>query len=285
MINMLIKDNVLAVMVTYNPDPNILNNVCSLMEQVNELLIIDNCSDSHDLLNVIKNNYKTEITYNNANMGVAYALNQGLNLAKNKKYKLFLTMDQDSFLHEYCVSNMINVLNENLDIVSVGPDYYKNINKSESLYKEVDSLITSGNLVYTEKALEVNGYSEDLFIDAVDFDFSLALKSKGGKLAEAKNAYMDHNLGETLTLNCCGLILNIIVHSPLRHYYMFRNHCFFMKKYIRKFPKYCIRKEIHMWKYFLEILILHPNKKANLKMIIKGIKDAKQSKYGKMRPR
>lgn len=278
---MLSKEDVMAVVITYNPDLDILNNVYSIIKQVNELLIIDNCSGSNDLLKTIEKDYKVKIIYNNENMGIAYALNQGLVLAKNKKYKLFLTMDQDSLLCENCVDNMINILNNNQDIVSVGPNYFSDVNDSNVSYEEVDCLISSGNLVYTEKALDVNGYTEELFIDAVDFDFSLALRSRNGKLALVKNAYMKHNLGEILTLNYCGFVKNITTHLPIRYYYITRNHYYIRKKYIKKFTKFCVKLEILMWKSLIKRLIFHPNRKLNLYMAIRGIKDAKKLKYGK----
>lgn len=280
---MLTKSDVYGVMVTYNPDESILNNIYALLNQVAEVLIIDNGSNLKSKLifqhiNEINN---VNILYNDENMGIAYALNQGLECVDSKGYRLFLTMDQDSTLQDNCVNNMIDILNLDDKIVSVGPNYLNKYNQSSEEYFEVDSLITSGNLTYTNIAVDSGGYAVKLFIDSVDFDFSLSLRSENKKLAIAKNARMEHQLGELIKIKIFIFHKNIQIHSPLRHYYMFRNHYYIMKKYLRRFTKFCIKKELFIWKYFIEVLLLYPNKKENLAMIVRGVKHATQSKYGK----
>ena len=45
-INMLSKNDILGVIITYNPDSSVINNINSIINQVSELLIIDNGSDA-----------------------------------------------------------------------------------------------------------------------------------------------------------------------------------------------------------------------------------------------
>lgn len=278
---MLNKTDVFAVVVTYNPQNDLYENIESLVNQVNEIVIIDNNSRFESLLLIkqISKKYNINVIYNHNNMGIAYALNQGLELAKTKNYKLFLTMDQDSCLDRSCIEKMLNVLNINNTIVSVGPNYNNKINEAAH-YKIVEYLITSGNLTYTDKAVGICGYTNKLFIDSVDFDFSLKLRQKGGILALVYNAKMDHKIGEILYKRIFGLNLNFTIHSPLRHYYMYRNHYYIIKKYYNRFSLFCLKKELLSWKYFFEVLCFYPNKVQNLKMIFRGIVDAFKSKYG-----
>lgn len=280
---MLSKNDVFGVMITYNPDYSVVKNISSLIEQVSYVLIIDNGSAKENLncLQEFKDNIKIEILHNQSNMGIAYALNQGLSEASLRNFKLILTMDQDSTLIEGCVDKMITVLNENSSLISVGPNYNSKVLINDKDYYEVDSLITSGNLTYTDQAMSIGGYSSDLFIDSVDFDFSLSLRKTQGKIAIVKDAKMSHRLGEIIDKKIIIIPIKLNIHSPLRHYYMYRNHYYIMKKFMFSFTKFCIKKELIMWKYFLEIIFLHPNKIENIYMIVKGVKHAIKNKYGK----
>jgi rhamnosyltransferase len=281
---MLTKRDICAVMVSYNCDSSIVENIEALLDQVEQVLIVDNGSNTRSL-SIIKtqiDNNRVEVIYNQKNMGIAFALNQGLNYAKNNNYKLLLTMDQDSTLCNHSVQKMLNVLNSNPKIVSVGPNYNSicPLNDLQE-YKLVDYLITSGNLTYVEKAHEINGYNNELFIDGVDFDFSLSLRNKELNLALVYEAYMNHNLGTDEERNFVFFKLKINTHSPLRHYYMFRNHYYIIKKFFLTTPKFCIKKEINLWIYFWKVLLLQPAKKNNLGMILKGIYDSvRRRKYG-----
>ena len=280
---MLSKNDILGVMITYNPDSSVVKNINSLINQVSDILIIDNGSNDESLKYIydVKNKSNVKVIFNGSNMGIAYALNQGLSEANRNKFKLILTIDQDSYLYSDCVDRMIKVLNKNNSLVSVGPNYNNKAFDYDLDYREVDSLITSGNLTLTNKAISAGGYNSDLFIDGVDFDFSLALRKNQGKLAIVNNAKMEHKLGENIKRSFIKKQINVSVHSPLRHYYMYRNHYYIMKKYFRLFTKFCIKKEIVMCKYFFEVLLIHPNKRENFYMILKGVRHAIQNKYGK----
>lgn len=278
-----IKD-ICAVIISYNCNETIHNNIEAILKQVDKLLIVDNGSSNRTLLILSKyNSYeKIDIIYNNENMGIAFALNQGLKYAKVNNYKLLLTMDQDSKLHMNSVELMLNVLNTNSSIVSVGPNYNKINRVNESVnYKFVDYLITSGNLSYVDISTEVGGYNNDLFIDGVDFDFSLSFRTKNYKIALVYDAFMDHNLGELEVKKFLFFKYQIRTHSPLRHYYMYRNHYYILRKYVKTMPFFCLKKEINSLIYLLKLLILHPNKKNNIIMIMRGIIDAFKHRYGK----
>lgn len=279
---MLTKHDVLAVVITYNPDKDIRENIKAMLDQRLDVIIIDNGSENNfeAFINDLKLDEEIEIIKNYRNMGIAYALNQGLKIAKARKYKLILTMDQDSLLLNNSIDEMLKILNKEKKLVSVGANYRDKDNELRDGYCEAQSLITSGNLTYVDMAIKIGGFTDVLFIDSVDFDFSLRLRKMGGKLGIISNAGMEHRLGEQYKIEVFGFNLCIDIHSPLRHYYMFRNHHYIVKEFIKVFPKFCIKKTIIMWKYFFEILLFHPNKKENIYMIYKGISHGIQGKHG-----
>jgi len=276
---MLSKEDICAIIVTYNCDSSIKENIELLLPQVKTILLVDNGSNksSVDLLNDIYND-NIEIIYNKKNMGIAYGLNQGLKYAYKNSYKLYLTMDQDSKISLGSIAKMLEVLNLNKSIISVGPNFSNIL--SNKPYKIVDYLISSGNLTYTDKAMRVKGYTDNLFIDSVDFDFSLKLRSTGNKLAYVYNSEITHKIGEYEDANLWGKKFKITAHSPLRNYYIFRNYHYIIRKYHSHFPKFCLRYRFKVTGYFFKLLLIQNNKKEKLRMIFKGIRDGKKGIYG-----
>ncbi|SHM59401.1 glycosyltransferase family 2 protein [Gracilibacillus kekensis] len=280
---MLSKKNICAVIVSYNCDDFIIKNIKSLSNQVEKILIVDNGStkESKQILFTLQEQFKIKIIENEKNMGIAFALNQGLDFAQKQGYKLLLTLDQDSSLQSNAVLRMLDIMNENSQVISVGPNYKPFKKENANRYKYVKYLITSGNLTYVSNALYVGGYNNKLFIDGVDFDFSFKLLNQGYKLVTSEYSHMTHNLGEPVIKRILSKKIKITDHRPLRHYYMFRNNIYIFRKFFHALPIICIKKQIFISFYFWKVLILHPNKKSNIEMIIRGIKDGLQNKLGK----
>ena len=88
---------ILGVIITYNPNLDLLKkNINSFIASVNEVLIIDNGSESFsDLFQLENNNIK--ILSNASNLGIADGLNRALLYAEENHFDYILTMDQDSF--------------------------------------------------------------------------------------------------------------------------------------------------------------------------------------------
>ena len=280
------KEDVCAVIVSYNCDEIIKENIIALKEQVAKILIVDNASsmDSINIINMFCNDKCVVIIYNKQNEGIGRGLNQGLAYAHDHGYKLILTMDQDTLLDKEAVQRMLDVINTEKTIFSVGPVYQirkKNLLRKR-LYSKTAYLITSGNLTYVDKALEAGGYNEALFLDSVDFDFSLSLRSNGDCLAIVHQSFMKHKIGKKETAKFLLFKFEILSHSPERHYYIYRNHVYLLKKYFFKYPVICCKKQIVLTAYTFKVLIIQVHKKEKLSMMLMGIKDAFRNRFGKL---
>jgi rhamnosyltransferase len=284
--NDFLKDDVIAVVVSYNPDEGFQNNIYHIVHQVSEVLIINNgnLAKLEDPSIISK---KVSIINNRENIGLAAALNQGLEYALNKNYKLMLTLDQDTQIGDDAVKFMLDVLNTDKKIVSVGPIYNGKVNfhTRNPLYKKVTYLITSGNLFRIDKAIEVGGFNSALFIDSVDFDFSLALRKAGGILVMATEAYMKHSIGILDEKNFLIFKYYHSEHTALRYYYMYRNLIFIYKKYFRVFPLFCLKLSFSSLISLSKFFILDRNKKQKFRYIKKGIKDGLFNISGEYRSR
>lgn len=272
------KEHICAIIVTYNPSEDFIENLIKIRDQVGTIIIVDNNSENLDKLKrEIKN--INEIIMLNQNYGIAKALNEGLNYASINKYPLSITFDQDSTIPDNYINCFLDFINSSDNKkISIGPNYN---NKRINGYKKVSSLITSGNMFFTEDAKNVGMFTEKLFIDSVDFDFSLKLRKIGVDLYILDKTSMIHKIGESQTVKFLLINFNISTHSSIRHYYAFRNNIYLTKKYILRFPFFCIKKNMLMIIMFLEIMILHPNKRKNFRFIMKGVFHGIIGKYGR----
>ena len=89
--------NICGVVVLYNPDNSILDNIQSYISCIDKLYVIDNSDDINcEIAEAIQNIHKCIYISNNGNHGIAQALNVGVNKAIANRSDWVLTMDQDS---------------------------------------------------------------------------------------------------------------------------------------------------------------------------------------------
>lgn len=268
------KEDICAVVISFNADKKLLKNVASLLKQVTYVVIIDNKSTSEQSVKILREIEQSgvNVLYDKENLGIATQLNKGLKLCLEFGCSLMLSMDQDTILFDNCVKEMLKVMNENVNIVSVGPNR-KQMNESGNNYRIVNYLITSGNLTQVKCANECGGYFDDLFIDLIDIDFSLTLRRQGYQLAMVNNAFMSHKVGEYESSKILGHTLNYLTHSAKRFYYIYRNNIIVFRKFFCFCPIYCLKMEVFQIKEFIKFLLIEKNKKKKLSMIRHGIKD------------
>lgn len=284
------SDNVCGVVITYNGSDKIAQTLEKLKQNVNRIIVVDNNSQDNTLM--IIHSLKLDNIYvleNKTNIGVAAALNMGAKYAKKLGFPWILTMDQDSILEENVIEEMskvyaafsndvkekiaclapIPILNGEIDI-SKNFDYY---------YK--DYVITSGNLVDLNYLDIIGGYEEKLFIDSIDFDFSLKLRELNLLIIQCTKAIMHHELGELVEMKLFGVVYKIHIHSSLRKYYMSRNHIYILKRFSKSNLKFCIKKTLSYILFIAQVILFESNKKTNLKAIFRGLQDGIKERYGK----
>jgi rhamnosyltransferase len=284
------QDTVCAVIVTYNGSNVISNTVEALKNQVTHMVIVDNGSNEATV-NVLKNLQcdKISVMYNQDNTGVAHALNQGVKYAISHEYQWVLTMDQDSIAESDMVSGLLDCAHkyQNMGkVVSLSPAIEfaaGNPSPRKDKDEQRHTVITSGNLIDI-KVFEVVGYFEErLFIDSVDFDFCLRLLSSGYRIVRCHAARLHHSLGEPVSHSLSGMHITSWNHSAIRKYYMTRNNVYILKKYLYRFPLFCLRKQAGMVNLLLHTLFFESDRLTKLKYMLKGLVDGVWGKYGRLR--
>lgn len=273
---MIKKEKIVAIVVTYNIEKELLlENINSYSDFVDKVIIVDN-SDEDMRLNTLRDEKKIYISLN-GNKGIAKGLNVGIQYALENKYSYALTMDQDSKFNNNLIDEYRK--NEQKDIIIYSPNYYierkrKRTYKSDTNY--VCWTMTSGNLLNLELYKKNGQFMEKLFIDAVDYEYCLRARKNGYKILQCNKAVLIHNPGITKAKKFLFKEYKYGYMSTTRMYYQVRNLRYLVKEY-KSF-----RAGIIILIKFMKIIILFENKKEYIKYFIKGIKDSKNNIYGKI---
>ncbi len=283
---------ILAVIVSYNPDESIMRLYNSIKEQVDELIIIDNFTTDQKSKKYLKflSMENIKVVNNDKNYGIAKALNQGAKYAIENGYKWLLTLDQDSeFLpgtYEALLVSYDKMFDKDKTML-IAPQFKERIKcgdndkalpSSENIcWKNESLIITSGSLIKTEVFKYIGFFEEKLFIDKVDFDFTLKLNVKGFFSKIAVNVPFIHEFGKELKKYC----FTVSNYSPVRRYYIARNSIYILKKYLFSKPKESLYLMLRSGCFFafIKVLFFENNKFDKIKSIYNGLIDGLLNKY------
>lgn len=284
----------LAVIVTYNPEIKLLQELLlRLQEQVDAILIIDNCSESNrpsnDCLNLSN---KTTLLYLESNFGLGYAHNLAIEKVKNEQYSHLLILDQDSLpaldMVEKLHQSETQLLENGKKIAAVGPQFISKHEQTKKAfvcdnaglfyqqqYCSADEiiptvhLISSGSLIRADILFQEK-MEEELFIEFIDVEWALRLRAKGYFSYACCSAIMEQRLGERI-LKLPFSNSKIVVYKPLRYYYQFRNSLLlYARPYIPL--KWCLYHALrHIVIKGIVLILFANNRRENLKYSLLGL--------------
>lgn len=238
---------VVGILVTYEPDLVALNTLLrSLRQQLSKIIVVDNGSSIDIEASINHNEFEDswcQVVPLHSNLGISVAQNVGIDLANKAGGTFVILFDQDSEPAIGMVQELLDVATAKLlmgvAVAGVGPRYTDTRQNnpppfirvrgisverqrcySERTVVEVDYLISSGCLIPMATLEAIGAMREDLFIDYVDIEWGMRAKKAGYQSFGVCGAQMRHNLGDE-PIDFFGR--KIPCHSPLRHYYHFRN--------------------------------------------------------------
>lgn len=267
------RQNTFVVIVTYNPDLRLNESLAVIMEIFNNVMIVDNNS-SPDIKTMI--NYEhINFIKNSNNLGIAQALNIGANYAIDKGAKWIMMLDQDTIPRSDILDVFISVYNNYPDKELIGQIgvSFPHLNTKIRPFKEVDVLITSGTLLSLDVFKKAGNFREDFFIDSVDFEYSLRINKMGFVNLLSPETAINHRLGNLKERKILFLRLKSTNHSPLRRYYMARNHVVITFQYLLSFPYWILKKNYFFLRSIFEILLIDDQKMIKIKKTFSGILD------------
>lgn len=275
---------VLAIVVSYNGRVKTIETVKALLEQVSHVHVIDNGSlpDSVELLRQLPDTPSLSMTFLEQNLGIAAALNIGVQVARDTGFAWVLTMDQDSTIAPGMIAAYAETLRAKPEAMFLVPNVYANGVDHAETEGPVDFAITSGSLVRTSLFGDVGPFAEQLFIDGVDIDFCLRARRLGHLIIRVRDARIYHELGERVAGG--RWLANVYAtYSPLRRYYMYRNHLYLIKAFWREFPGFILKATLHQILLLILVVIYDREPGRSLRFILRGVRDFLGNRMGAYR--
>ena len=242
------------VVVTYNPDLDILKRQFNNVPSKAGIILVDNNSKEslqHEV-EELSASKGLVLLKNGENRGLATALNQGCIKAKSLGYSMVLLLDQDSEPEKGSIEILLETYNElsntGQSIGCVGPTLidvttgldlgfhaivglkWKRIFSENGKPIEITSLNGSGTLMSLKLFLELDGLDDEFFIDHVDTEWSFRVKNAGYSLFGVPAAVFLHRMGDKSFRFWLFGWKVWPWRSPLRHRYLFRNAVILLKR-------------------------------------------------------
>lgn len=284
------------VIVTYFPDSRVTSKVIGMSKLVDLVYVVDNTPENGSgfTTDVIPSN--VSILALGENKGIATALNHGADLAFKDGADFVFFFDQDSNPDQSMIDTLITVSSGFVDsnVAVVGPAYFDTRLAKKAPFItfkqgrlcrvpaegdkliEADYLITSGSIISRKSWECIGPHDDSLFIDYVDIEWCLRAKSLGWRVIGVPYVVMEHTLGDE-PISVFGKKLP--VHSPIRHYYFFRNCISLLRRdYIPTGFK--VRELCFLPIRFFVYAFFTKNKLSHITKMSKGLLDGILSKSG-----
>ncbi len=283
-----VTDRVCAIIVSYNPGSTLLENIAALDDQVEKVIVVDNGSsgDSMSRLKAVEN-LGVDVLRNPSNLGIAAALNQGVQYALRQGFPWVITFDQDSRVTPGFVRGMLTTfrLAENKNSVALLAPSYIDQHSGIRVYStsmpdgRIITAMTSGSLLSAAVISALGPFDESLFIDYVDTDFCLRARRRGMIILQSR-AVLLHSLGRTTFHRFLGLRYGTTNHSWQRRYYITRNRLRLLLRYWNDWP-WVWREVRALLLHGVKIALVEQDKWRKFRAIAVGTADAFLGKVGK----
>ena len=268
--------------VLYNPNKEVISNIASYSNDVDISVVVDNSDKKNEICDLLRLNPNVHYIDMGGNMGIAKALNVGIDYLNSNECDFALTMDQDSIFPQKYYNNIKTLVEKNSsDYSIIGLNYNKTIDDTDDTIVDVKSIITSGSFVKISDFYKVGKFKEDLFIDYVDHEYCRRINIyMGGGIGYLRGYSITHTIGNPIQKRILGINITSMNHTPIRYYYRYRNMFYLTRIDWNYYKKFFI---LEMFKYLPKMLLFEKQKLAKIKMVMRGLNDARKNKLGKFK--
>ena len=268
-----------GVVVLYNPEGSVADNIATYAASLERLYIIDN-SDGLSAFAAEQFGSAAILLAQDGNIGVAAALNMALERAYKEGYQWMLTMDQDGSFDPFELTRLLRCSQavSSQKVLLFSPVHNKKflVQSDTCRYEEAEAVMTSGNLVNVGNAKAIGGYDIRLFIDEVDHEFCLRGRLGGYRVVSMLSVYVNHQLGMRYPVKG----RHVRLYPPERLYYMMRNYLFLRQKYAGDYADFFEKRTRFLTRFFYQHLRYSPKRFSSLLMLLKGWYDYKRNRLG-----
>jgi rhamnosyltransferase len=243
---------VFAVVVAYLPDTEVLRALLDpLLAQTAGVVVVDNTPAEDRRVESLCATLPQDtlrLTRLGQNLGIACALNVGIDVALAAGATHVLLSDQDSLPSPDMVKELLqaqaDLLGAGQSVGAVGPTYtdrhtgitfpfqvdvpgrfFYRHRRPDAMHPIIEALtlITSGTLISAPVLRDVGPMREDFFIDHVDIEWSHRARAAGYALFGVGAAVMFHSMGDHALRVWYFGWRQESAYSPVRAYYRIRN--------------------------------------------------------------
>lgn len=291
---------VVAVISAFHPPLDLPARVHALNEQVLHTVVVDDGSDTDGTSPVLKELEAIGCTVLRMadNVGIAAALNRGIEVALQAWSPDFvLTLDQDSALDAGYVSAALETyVQAEAGGVAVGIVSAQSHNgldvtllTKNAKFPEAFDPWQSGVLIPVSTLRTVGMLDERLFIDYVDSEFNLRVRSHGLATLVGRGCNMKHMLGQAEPMLLFGWHVTVLgvkrhlhSHAPFRVYYMTRNGIYLWRQYGARFPAWFVRRTLFQLQSDVLRLLFGTHRREQLYALARGALDGCLGRLGKI---
>ena len=141
---------------------------------------------------------------------------------------------------------------------------------------ETSVLISSGSLISSKALSAIGPMDESLFIDGVDWEWCFRASAAGYRLFGIGAASMLHSLGDS---GIRVMRWKVPLHSPLRHYYAYRNAVLLCKRKVVPFS-WKFHFSVRLIVRFAIYVVLAPHRIERCRYIFRGLHDGMLNRSG-----
>lgn len=286
-----------AVITAYRPGPSLLAAVRSVLDQVEDVVVVDDGSPTTgfpdpDVVLQQCTSLGARVVRHDVNRGIGAALNTGIRDARAADPLLthVLTMDQDSELPPDCLTTLVAAERAaSAAGVAVGmtsPGNVATVRGSRSTGSEAfergGEPIQSGLLLPVATLDAVGEFDESLVIDGVDSDFWLRSLDLGLHAVVAPGVSLLHQLGRPIVL-ASGRQLPFVVASEFRYYYQWRNLIRLIRRHGRRHPGWAAGAVARATRHLAIACVLAAGRVGRLRATYDGLRAGLRGESG-LRP-
>lgn len=279
------------MIVTYNTGPRIFDCLHAVIDQAGEVVIVDNGSESDTLtaLQKLEAESRVKVIYNRSNLGIARALNQGVEYALERGYTWILTLDHDSEATPGMVKKLLQgfaTLGDGVGIVAANP-FDRNARAFQRLdvRHQTGCILTdrpvnsSGSLIDSSVFARVGLFNEPLFLYYVDDEFCARVRRAGFRIAIHCDAALIHSEGTRVRKRFLWRNVFYDRYSKEARYYIARNGIYMTAM----FPREMRYGYVHAKRMFIDLVktVLYDDEPVvKLRYAFKGCWDALRKRAG-----
>lgn len=268
----------------YRPERGYLANVATWRNAVGALYVVDNSpvfdeAFGRELESAFPG---VEILSRGRNLGLARALNLGIEAARRDGCGWLLTMDQDSSFGPGQLRRYFDAClgMERSGVAILSPSHAAGgTDTSPCTFEEVDIAWTSGNLLDVEVAARLGMFDEKLFIDSVDHEYCLRARTNGYRILQSTNCHLDHQLGDSHAVGVRGRKRRVF-HSPKRLYFIIRNNLCLADLYGGRFGSFTGRLGRESRRELVTALKYSPRRFEYLSFAFRAWRDYRKGVFG-----